>query len=60
MTTSNDPASRQNQRDALMESEKKANEKQPANVKDEALKDKIVEIKPDASGDAPIQGLDTK
>lgn len=60
MTTPNDPASGADQRDALMESEKKANKNQPANVKDDAIEDKIAEIKPDETGHAPIQGLDTK
>ena len=48
------------QRDALMESEKNAHRNQPQNVKDEAVDDKMVDIKPDETGKAPIQGLDTK
>ncbi len=46
------------QRDALLDSERKANDKQPRNVKEEAINDKFVEIKPGKNGDAPIQGLD--
>ena len=45
------------QRDALEESEKKANEKQPRNWKEDAITDKQVEIEP-PTGPAPIQGLD--
>lgn len=48
------------QRDQLAESERKANEKQPRNWKEDAVEDKVVEIKPGADGGkaAPIQGLD--
>ena len=48
------------QRQALAESERKANEKQPRNWKEDAIEDKVVEIKPGADGgkSAPIQGLD--
>ena len=48
------------QRDALMESQKKAHEKQPDSMKEQATADKLVEIKPDASGKAPMDGLDSK
>ena len=49
------------QRDALMEAKKKAHEKQPGEMKDQAVDDKVVEIRPGADGGAaPIQGLDTK
>ena len=48
------------QRDALMESEKNAHRNQPQNVKDEAVDDKVVDIKPDEAGRGSIQGLDTK
>lgn len=48
------------QRDELMESEKNAHRNQSQNVKDEAVDDKMVSIKPDDTGKAPIQGLDTK
>lgn len=48
---------REDQREALEQSEKKANEKQPRNWKEDAVTDKQVEIKPE-TGPAPIQGLD--
>lgn len=62
MTTPKDdtkPAA-ENQRDALMESERKAAERQPDSFMEEAITDKIVEIPPLASTDKPIEGLDPK
>lgn len=57
----NDPKSgAADQRDALMESQRKAHEKQPENLKEQASADKLVEIKPDPSGKAPMDGLDSK
>ena len=47
----------EDQRKALAESEKKADEKQPQNFKDEATADKKVEVGPDMTDD-PIQGID--
>jgi hypothetical protein len=45
------------QRKALAESEKKADEKQPENFKDEENADKKVEVGPDMTDD-PIKGID--
>lgn len=59
--STNDPkSSAADQRDALMESQRKAHEKQPDNLKEQATADKIVEIRPDESGKAPMEGLDSK
>jgi hypothetical protein len=45
------------QRKALEKSEKKATEQQPESFKDEATKDKVVEVGPDMA-DSPIKGID--
>ena len=50
-----DPA---RQRDALMESERKAAEDQPKSFRDEAVTDKVVEIPPVEQTERPIEGLD--
>jgi len=47
-------------RDALEQSERKANEQQPENFHEDALTDKIVEIPPIDQSEAPIKGLDPK
>jgi hypothetical protein len=48
-----------NQREALNESEKKANEKQPGSFKDKETADKVVEIPPSGPDKKPIRGLDS-
>jgi hypothetical protein len=48
-----------NQREALKESEKKANEKQPGSFKDKETAEKVVEIPPSGPGKKPIRGLDS-
>ena len=54
------PAGR-DQREALKDSERKASEQQPGSFKDEAMTDKVVEIKPIVTDDpAAIKGLDPK
>jgi len=53
------PGSPQAQRDALIESERAANEQQPRNFKEEALTDKIVSVEPDGTGPTPTQSFDT-
>ncbi len=57
-TPSKNPSaeSPQDQREALAESEKKANENQ---FREENIDDKVVEIPPDKT-DKPIRGLDPK
>ncbi len=47
------------QREALKESEKKANEKQPGSFKDRETAEKVVEIPPSGPGKKPIRGLDS-
>jgi hypothetical protein len=47
------------QREALKESEKKANEKQPGSFKDKETAEKVVEIPPSGPGKKPIRGLDS-
>ena len=54
------PKSRNEQREALMESERKASERQPENFKDEAVTDKKVEIGPITKDGSAIKGLDPK
>ena len=46
------------EREALEQSERKANESQPGSFKDEALTDKVVHIPPLDNGEPPIKGLD--
>jgi hypothetical protein len=48
------------QRDALLDSERQASERQPGSFKDEAITDKVVEIPPVPKDEAPIKGLDPK
>ena len=48
------------QRAAIEESEKKASETHPENFKDEAMKDKQVEIPPVDGEEPPIHGLDNE
>jgi hypothetical protein len=48
-----------NQREALKESEKKANEQQPGSFKDKETDEKIVEIPPAGPDEKPIRGLDS-
>jgi hypothetical protein len=55
--SSTEPVSTDDQRRALEEAEKKAAEKQPGSYKDQATKDKLVEIGPDPT-ENPIKGID--
>jgi hypothetical protein len=48
------------ERDALQQSETKARENQPGSFNEEALTDKIVEIPPLGTDQAPIKSLDPK
>ena len=47
-------------RDALLQSEKKASETQPGSFNEKALDETIVEVLPLGQGAAPIKGLDPK
>ena len=55
-TTSPQPG----QREALEDSERDASRQQPGSFKDEAMKDKVVEIPPVGPDEKPIRGLDPK
>ena len=46
------------QRDALLDSERKANRDEPRNFKDDALTDKVVRVEPDGTGPSPMDTLD--
>lgn len=48
------------QRDALLESERRANAQQPRNFKDDALTDKQVRVEPDGTGPTPTETFDTE
>jgi hypothetical protein len=48
-----------NQREALNEAEKKANEQQPGSYKEKETDDKIVEIPAKGPDSKPIRGLDS-
>ena len=56
MSTNPSPSA---QREALEQSEKKANEKQPGSYKEEETADKVVEIPPTGPDERPIRGLDS-
>jgi hypothetical protein len=59
METGKTQPSTGNQREALKESEKKANEKQPGSFKDKETDEKVVEIPPTGPDKKPIRGLDS-
>ncbi len=46
------------QRQALLDSERRANAQQPRNFKDDALSDKIVSVKPDGTGPTSTESFD--
>ena len=52
------PSGAEGQRDALMESERQAAERQPDSFMERAVTDKVVGIPPVDSTDTPIEGLD--
>ncbi len=58
MTAHTTPMSPEQQREALLESERKANENQPRNFKDDALTDKVVQVAPDGTGPTPTDTFD--
>ena len=47
------------QREALNESQKRANEQQPGSYKEKETDDKVVEIPPKGPQEKPIRGLDS-
>ncbi len=54
------PVQESKQRDALMQSEKRAAEPMPGSFKNEAVTDKVVAIPDRPKDQAPIKGLDPK
>ena len=59
METGKTQASSGDQRQALEESEKKANEQQAGSYKDKETAEKVVEIPPAGPDKKPIRGLDS-
>ncbi len=53
-----DPAEATEQRDALLDSERAANQQQPRNFKEDALTDKQVHVEPDGTGPSPMGSMD--
>jgi hypothetical protein len=60
MTTPQSPADATAQRDALLDSQRRANEGQPRNFKDDALTDKVLSVEPDGTGPTPTETFDTE
>lgn len=46
------------QRDALLDAQRKAQEESPRNFKQDALDDKVVRVEPDGTGPSPMGTLD--
>ena len=58
MTTLQSPADATGQRDALLDSQRRANKGQPRNFKEDALSDKIVSVEPAGTGPTPTETFD--
>jgi hypothetical protein len=58
MTKPPQPAAAADQRDALLDSQRRANEGQPRNFKEDALNEKIVTVEPDGTGPTPTDTFD--
>ena len=58
MTTPQQPVSDTDQREALLESQRRANQGQPRNFKEDALTDKVVSVEPDGTGPTPTESFD--
>jgi hypothetical protein len=52
------PMPPQEQRDALLESERAANRDEPRNFKEDALTDKVVSVEPDGTGPTSTETFD--
>ena len=50
MSTRQQPGDASDQRDALLESQRRANRDRPRNVREDALTDKVVTVEPDGTG----------
>lgn len=59
-TSSDSPSKPDDQREALLASERAANAQQPRNFKEDALTDKIVSVEPDGTGPTPTKTFDTE
>jgi len=46
------------QREALLDSEREANQDEPRNFKDDALTDKKISVEPDGTGPTPTETFD--
>lgn len=51
-------ADAQSQRDALLDAQREANASQPRNFKEDALKDKVVDVEPDGTGPTGTESFD--
>ena len=60
MTTPQSPASTKDQREALLDSQRRANEGQPRNFKEDALADKVITVEPDGTGPTPTGTFDAE
>jgi hypothetical protein len=58
MTTHQPPADANDQREALLDSQRRANKDQPRNFKEDALTDKVVTVEPDGTGPTPTETFD--
>ena len=58
MTTPQPPADTTDPRDALLDSQRRANQGQPRNFKEDALTEKIVTVEPDGTGPTPTDTFD--
>jgi hypothetical protein len=54
------PLAPEDQRDALLESERKANKDQPRNFREDALTDKVITVEPDGTGPTPTESFDAE
>jgi len=50
MSTRSHPGGASDQREALLESQRRANKDSPRNVREDALTDKVVTVEPDGTG----------
>lgn len=59
MTSSQAPADTSDQRDALLDAQRRANQDHPRNFKEDALTEKVVRVEPDGTGPTPTETFDT-
>ena len=60
MTTRQPPADANDPLDAVLDSQRRANQGQPRNFKEDALTDKLVTVEPDGTGPTPTGTFDTE